>query len=305
MSDDLLWLREQAQSSLQRLLPRIEARFGKTTEPAEWDAYVTRLKTHFPRLFAQLHALYGHHYDFFFHLESVLASATEMWLQRPEEMKALDGLRERIAYLAGDREHQAFYYMFPDREMPDAFEAHMPEVFSEDHPGAFTYQPRLKKWVWTTFHTYQWDLNYQNPVVINRMAEEMLFLAHQGVEIVRMDAVAFLWKRLGTNCQNLPEAHRIIQAFNAVAAIAAPATVLLSEAIVHPDEVRKSVAVEECPSRWTSAPAMPGCRGPVRLWPALSRPWKKGTRSFLNWPSGGSSSSTTPGVYPGGSTTAS
>jgi amylosucrase/maltose alpha-D-glucosyltransferase/alpha-amylase len=354
MDDHPVWLNEHAESSLRRILPRIEARFGKETESAEWETYVARLKTHFPRLFAQLHALYGHQYDFFFHLEGILASSTEMWLQRPEELKALDGLREadphwyesnrmvgamcyvdlfagdlerlreKISYLAemgvtclhlmplfkvpegdndggyavsdyrevdpslgtmdqlrdlatdlrhrgislildfvfnhtsdehpwarravaGDREYQAFYYMFPDREMPDAFEAHMPEVFSEDHPGAFTYQPRLKKWVWTTFHTYQWDLNYQNPVVFNRMAEEMLFLANQGVEIVRMDAVAFLWKRLGTNCQNLPEAHRIIQAFNAVAAMAAPATVLLSEAIVHPDEVRKYVGVEECP----------------------------------------------------------
>jgi len=354
MDDHPLWLKEHAESSLRRLLPRIEARFGKKTEAAEWDAYEARLKTHFPRLFANLHALYGHQYDFFYHLESILASTTEMWLQRPEELKALDGLREadphwyesnrmvgamcyvdlfagdleglreKISYLAemgitclhlmplfkvpegdndggyavsdyrevdpslgtmdqlrdlatdlrhrgislildfvfnhtsdehawarravaGDPEHQAFYYMFPDREVPDAFEAHMPEVFSEDHPGAFTYQPRLKKWVWTTFHTYQWDLNYQNPVVFNRMAEEMLFLANQGVEIVRMDAVAFLWKRMGTNCQNLPEAHRIIQAFNAVAAMAAPATVLLSEAIVHPDEVRKYVGVEECP----------------------------------------------------------
>jgi amylosucrase len=354
MDDHPIWLKEHAESSLRRLLPRIEARFGKETEPAEWDAYLARLKTHFPRLFANLHALYGHQYDFFYHLEGVLASATEMWLRRPEELKALDGLREadphwyesnrmvgamcyvdlfagdleklreRISYLAelgvtclhlmplfrvpegdndggyavsdyrevapslgtmeqlrelatdlrhrgislildfvfnhtsdehewarravaGDREHQAYYYMFPDRQMPNAFEAHMPEVFSEDHPGAFTYQPRLKKWVWTTFHTYQWDLNYQNPVVFNRMAEEMLFLANQGVEIVRMDAVAFLWKRLGTNCQNLPEAHRVIQAFNAMAAIAAPATVLLSEAIVHPDEVRKYIAVGECP----------------------------------------------------------
>ena len=147
----------------------------------------------------------------------------------------------------GDPEYQAYYRMYPDRTMPDAFEASMPEVFTEDHPGAFTYDPALKKWVWTTFHTYQWDLNYENPVVFGRMVEEMLFLANQGVEILRLDAVAFLWKSLGTNCQNLPEAHLIIQAFNAVAAIAAPAMALLSEAIVHPDEVRRYVHVEECP----------------------------------------------------------
>jgi amylosucrase len=122
----------------------------------------------------------------------------------------------------------------------------MPEVFTEDHPGAFTYRTRIKKWVWTTFHTYQWDLNYENPVVLNRMMEEMLFLANQGVEILRLDAVAFIWKRLGTNSQNLPEAHWIIQAFNAIASIAAPAMVLKSEAIVHPDEVNKYISTEEC-----------------------------------------------------------
>jgi amylosucrase/maltose alpha-D-glucosyltransferase/alpha-amylase len=119
-------------------------------------------------------------------------------------------------------------------------------VFTEDHPGAFTYRTRIKKWVWTTFHTYQWDLNYENPAVLNRMIEEMLFLANQGVEILRLDAVAFIWKRLGTNSQNLPEAHWIIQAFNAVASIAAPAMVFKSEAIVHPDEVSKYIGMGEC-----------------------------------------------------------
>ncbi len=136
--------------------------------------------------------------------------------------------------------------MFPDREVPDAFEKSMPEVFPDDHPGAFTYCSRIRKWVWTSFHNYQWDLNYENPVVFNRMVEEMLFLANQGVEILRLDAVAFLWKKLGTDCQNLPEAHWIIQAFNAVARIAAPAMVFKSEAIVHPDEVRKYISHQEC-----------------------------------------------------------
>ena len=149
--------------------------------------------------------------------------------------------------LSGDLEYQKYYRMFPDRKLPDAYEGSMPEVFTEDHPGAFTYRSRLRKWVWTTFHTYQWDLNYENPVVFNRMLEEMLFLANQGVEILRLDAVAFLWKRLDTNCQNLPEAHWIIKAFNALVSIAAPAMVFKSEAIVHPDEVRKYIGLDECP----------------------------------------------------------
>jgi amylosucrase/maltose alpha-D-glucosyltransferase/alpha-amylase len=89
-------------------------------------------------------------------------------------------------------------------------------------------------------------LNYENPAVFNRMLEEMLFLANQGVEILRLDAVAFLWKRLGTTCQNLDEAHILIQAFRAAARIAAPAMVFKSEAIVHPDEVRKYISGNEC-----------------------------------------------------------
>ncbi|MFW6258553.1 MAG: alpha-amylase family glycosyl hydrolase, partial [Halochromatium sp.] len=151
------------------------------------------------------------------------------------------------AALAGDRTHQGYYRLFPDRTLPDLYEKTMPEVFGEDHPGAFTYRTGIKKWVWTTFHTYQWDLNYENPEVFNRMLEEMLFLANQGVEILRLDAVAFLWKRIGTNSQNLPEAHWIIQAFNALVSIAAPAMVFKSEAIVHPDEVREYVSIDECP----------------------------------------------------------
>ncbi len=341
------------QKSLARLLPRLEQRFASQTDVAEWEVYSRRLVTYFPNLFQRLHALYGDDYDFFYHLESILASATEMWLARPPELKALDalresdsywfqshrmigamcyvdlfagnlnGLRDKIPYLtemgitylhlmplfkvpvgdndggyavssfrevdpdlgtmddlaelatelrhhgislvldfvfnhtsdehewarralAGDEEHQEYYRMFPDREVPDAFEKSMSEVFPDDHPGAFTYCSRIRKWVWTSFHNYQWDLNYENPVVFNRMLEEMLFLANQGVEILRLDAVAFLWKKLGTDCQNLPEAHCIIQAFNAVARIAAPALVFKSEAIVHPDEVRKYISHQEC-----------------------------------------------------------
>ena len=136
--------------------------------------------------------------------------------------------------------------MFLDRKLPDAYEDYLREIFPEEHPGAFTYRREVGKWIWTTFHSYQWDLNYSNPVVFNRMAEEMLFLANIGVEVLRLDAVAFIWKKLGTNCENLPEAHLLIQAFNSVARIAAPALLFKSEAIVHPDEVVKYIAPTEC-----------------------------------------------------------
>jgi amylosucrase/maltose alpha-D-glucosyltransferase/alpha-amylase len=148
--------------------------------------------------------------------------------------------------IAGDEDFLNYYRMFPDRKIPDQFERTIRPVFQDDHPGCFTYRSRIKKWVWTTFHNYQWDLNYENPVVFNKMAGEMLFLANQGVEILRLDAVAFIWKKLGTNCENLPEAHTIIQAYNVVMKIAAPSFLFKSEAIVHPDEVNKYISEDEC-----------------------------------------------------------
>jgi glycosidase len=150
---------------------------------------------------------------------------------------------------AGDEEYVDFYRIFPDRDIPNAYERTLREIFPDERPGAFTFFPRLLNhgaWVWTTFHSYQWDLNYANPAVFNRMAEEMLFLANQGVEVIRLDAVAFIWKEMGTNCENLPQAHQLIQAFNAVARIAAPAMLFKSEAIVHPDEVVKYIHPDEC-----------------------------------------------------------
>jgi amylosucrase len=137
--------------------------------------------------------------------------------------------------------------MFSDRQQTLDIERSLPEVFPDEHPGAFTYCSKIGKWVWTTFHNYQWDLNYENPEVFTSMLKEMLFLANQGIEILRLDAVAFIWKEVGTSCQNLPQAHWIIQAFNVAMQMAAPATVFKSEAIVHPDEVKKYISYDECP----------------------------------------------------------
>ena len=146
---------------------------------------------------------------------------------------------------AGDPEYSDYYWIFPDRTMPDAFETNVREIFPEDHPGSFV-QLRDGRWVWATFHSYQWDLNYSNPAVFRAMAGEMLFLANQGVDILRMDAVAFIWKQLGTTCENLPEAHTLLQAFNAVCRIGAPSLLFKSEAIVHPDEVALYIDPAEC-----------------------------------------------------------
>ena len=102
------------------------------------------------------------------------------------------------------------------------------------------------RWVWTTFHRFQWDLNYANPEVFHAMAGEMLFLANQGAQVLRLDAVAFIWKQLGTSCESQPQVHDLLRAFRAVAALAAPAVEFKSEAIVHPDEVVRYVHPEQC-----------------------------------------------------------
>ncbi|WP_137894689.1 alpha-amylase family protein [Ramlibacter sp. 2FC] len=146
---------------------------------------------------------------------------------------------------AGDPAYSGYYWMFPDRGEPDAYEQTVREIFPDEHPGAFSQLPD-GRWVWTTFHSYQWDLNYSNPEVFTAMAREMLFIANLGVDFLRMDAVAFVWKRKGTPCENLPEAHRLLRAYNALARIAAPSLMFKSEAIVHPDDVVGYISPEEC-----------------------------------------------------------
>jgi len=350
-----LSLDREALRTLNRLLPRLERDLSEQIEAdgEGWKIFSERLHRHFPLLFRLYYSLYSNRYDFFYHVEDMLASLARAWFQRPADLRALDqvreedsgwfqsnqlvggvcyvdlfagdlqGLRSKIPYFqelgltylhlmpffkrpegpsdggyaissyrevypplgtmeqlaslagdlrvagislvadlvfnhtsdehtwamrarAGEPDFQEMYHIFPDRTMPDAYERYLREIFPEEHPGAFTYHEDMKGWVWTTFHDYQWDLNYANPAVFNRMAEEMLFLTNQGVEIVRLDAVAFIWKQLGTGCENLPEAHTLIQAFNAVVRIVAPGVLFKSEAIVHPDEVVKYISPLEC-----------------------------------------------------------
>ena len=147
---------------------------------------------------------------------------------------------------SGDPDFMAYYYTYPDRELPDQFQKYLRDIFPTIRKGSFTWCEEMKRWVWTTFNSFQWDLNYSNPEVFRAMAEEMLFLANQGVEVLRLDAVAFIWKRLGTNCENQPEAHTIIRAFNAMTKIVAPCLLFKSEAIVHPDEVIRYIHPDEC-----------------------------------------------------------
>ena len=147
---------------------------------------------------------------------------------------------------SGEPEYRDFYYIFEDRTLPDQYERTLREIFPTVRRGNFTWHDGMRAWVWTTFNSFQWDLNYRNPAVFTAMLGEMLFLANTGIDCLRLDAVAFIWKQMGTDCENLPQAHWIIQAFNAALQCAAPGVVFKSEAIVHPDEVVRYVSPGEC-----------------------------------------------------------
>ncbi|MBB2988237.1 alpha-amylase family protein [Terracoccus luteus] len=138
---------------------------------------------------------------------------------------------------AGEQRYRDYFHVYPDRTAPDAYERTLPEVFPDFAPGNFTWDEEAAGWVWTTFNEWQWDLDWSNPEVLVEYAEIVLFLANLGVEVLRLDAIAFTWKRLGTNCQNQPEVHALTQALRTVARIACPATVFKAEAIVGPRDL--------------------------------------------------------------------
>ncbi len=141
---------------------------------------------------------------------------------------------------AGDADSQRYrdyFHVFTDEAALHAYEQTLPEVFPDFAPGNFTWDDELDAWVWTTFNEFQWDLNWANPSVLVEFAEIILGLANLGVEVLRLDAIAFLWKRLGTNCQNQPEVHAITQALHAVTRMAAPAVAFKAEAIVGPRDL--------------------------------------------------------------------
>ncbi|MBU2647123.1 alpha-glucosidase C-terminal domain-containing protein, partial [bacterium] len=134
---------------------------------------------------------------------------------------------------------------------PDMFEETLPEIFPEQAPGNFTWDESMQKWVMTVFNHYQWDLNYSNPTVFIEMLDILLFWANQGADIIRLDAVAFLWKKIGGTSQNEAEAHKLLQLFKDCCQVTAPGVVFIAEAIVTPIEIVKyfgedAVNAKEC-----------------------------------------------------------
>ena len=138
---------------------------------------------------------------------------------------------------AGEAAYRDYFYVFPDRELPDAYERSLPEVFPDFAPGNFTWDEELAGWVWTTFNEFQWDVNWGNPAVFKEYASIILDLANRGVDVLRLDAIAFMWKRMGTDCQGEPEVHAITQALRALTRIACPAVAFKAEAIVAPTKL--------------------------------------------------------------------
>ena len=152
---------------------------------------------------------------------------------------------------AGDPVYQDYYYTFENRDIPDMFEETMPEIFPENAPGNFTWDEQMGRWVMTVFNNYQWDLDYSNPDVFINMLDIILYWANKGADIVRLDAVAFLWKKIGTTCQNEREAHLILQLMKDCCQVTAPGVLFIAEAIVAPVEITKyfgedAVIAKEC-----------------------------------------------------------
>ncbi len=138
---------------------------------------------------------------------------------------------------AGEKEYQDRYFFYDDWTIPNTFEKTVPQVFPTTAPGNFTYCEQAGKVVMTTFYPYQWDLNYANPVVMTDMTRNMLNLCNHGVDIIRLDAVPYIWKELGTSCRNLPQVHTLVRIMRMVCEIVCPGALLLGEVVMEPSKV--------------------------------------------------------------------
>ena len=138
---------------------------------------------------------------------------------------------------AGEGEYMSRYFFYDNGDIPARYEETVPQVFPTTAPGNFTWLPEIGHYVLTTFYPYQWDLNYRNPRVFNEMMYNFLFLVNQGIDILRIDAVPYIWKELGTSCRNLKEVHTIVRMMRMIAEIVCPSVILLGEVVMEPEKV--------------------------------------------------------------------
>lgn len=151
------------------------------------------------------------------------------------------------AALAGDPEMQERFILFDTKEMPDRYNRTVPEVLPDKCPGNFTYYPEIKKYVFTSFSDFQWDLNFKNPLVFNGMIDNLLFLANLGITMIRLDAIPFMWKEVDTTCRNLPVIHDLMRLYHLIKQEVCPSVALLGEAIVEPQEIVKYFGTDAKP----------------------------------------------------------
>ncbi len=148
---------------------------------------------------------------------------------------------------SGDKHYQDYYMCFSDRTYPDEYEKTTPEVFPSTAPGNFIWNEKMQKWVLSSFYPFQWDLNYRNPEVLNEMLSSALYLANLGVEVFRLDAVPYIWKKLGTTSRNLPEVHLIVRLMRIVLEIVCPSVILKGEVVMAPKELKAYFGTPEAP----------------------------------------------------------
>lgn len=165
----------------------------------------------------------------------------------------------------GDVEYQEMYFMYDTDDIPKQFDRTVPEVFPEVSPGNFTYYPDFSKWVFTSFYEFQWDLNYRNPKVFYHIVEILLTQANMGINSIRLDAIPFMWKTLGTSCRNLPEIHDLLKLFQLIVQMVCPSVIILGEAIVEPEEIVKYYGTGE-----PECQLMYNATHMVNLWNALA-----------------------------------
>jgi len=137
-------------------------------------------------------------------------------------------------YLAGNPEYQNFFISVEPRT--DLSTVTRPRALPLLSP--FTLADGSQQHIWTTFSDDQIDLNFANPLVLLAMVDVLLRYLQEGADYIRLDAVGYMWKTIGTNCIHLEKTHQLVKLFRAVVDTVAPGTVLITETNVpHKDNI--------------------------------------------------------------------